>query len=122
MTYSPLLHRPTVMSHLDKDLASSVCWQGILRGGGEVRSRPEPGRGQQMDFRAVQSRNLDMEQVSCEGENRRCRPAPLLGATAYMKCILGTADPGLESERVCVVSLVRNCVMREDRAWSCSHP
>lgn len=34
-----------------------------------------------MDFRAVQSRNADVEQVGCEGENRRHRPAPPLGAS-----------------------------------------
>lgn len=43
-------------------------------------SRPEPGKGQQMDLRAVQSRNLDMGHLDCEGE-MRSRLAPLLGAS-----------------------------------------
>lgn len=63
-----------------------------------------------MDRRAVQSRNLDMGQVDCEGW-RSSRLAPLLGVRPVPEGVWGTSgmhfrwDIGLMSERG---ALIRN--------------
>lgn len=45
---------------------------------GQGQSLEEDSRWTSELFRAE---ILDMEQVGCEGKNRRCRPAPLLGTS-----------------------------------------